>query len=1150
MAWRESGGIGFVNGKQDEAGRIDVPVGEERQVTGKVFDHGKADRSDSDPSGTLDRMAGKPSRSRRAWALIVAETSLAAALLIVAAFGFWRAGMSLESDRISDLRSGAQRESDTVAAWVADRRGNVPDFPGTAGSATGNGELLLTQSLGKTIDILDPLTTADVPLVRYFRGEGLALTGVLTVIGSAAMLAGLAAISQRRRLKAARIRLERESRLLALERRSLATFEQAPVGIAHLTLDLVILRTNRKLGAILGYAPEELIGLSIRSLIHPDHHAAFDLVRQGLRDGNVEPATATDRRFVRKDGADVFLAVTGTVIRGDHGDADCRIGFYEDVTERRAAQRLTEESEARFRSYVQHAPIAVLATDADGRWIDSNPAALRLLGYPAEGLRGLPIHRTVADADRARIAVDLAAMREEQVLRADYGFCRADGSVVSVELSAVKLAGDRVLAYALDITLREQAKRELQERLRLQDQMMRITASVPGVLYALEKHPDGSFGLPFATSGLLDLVGLDPDGLTADPSLLVERILPQDRVRLGAAIAVSERELSAWHARFRYDHPVKGLRWLEAQSLPKAEPGGRIVWHGFASDITDSRRDAAALRDASAALASADAGVFVVDLSGTITSVNAGFCTMTGYDERDVLGRHISILRSNRHDAAFYAGQRKALEETGHWQHELWHTRKNGDVSPVFLTMKTVLDEDGALVNCVGTFTDISRIKEQERELVHLASHDVLTGLPNRQVFLSRLKTAVGQLGEESKGGAVLFLGLDRFQSINDSLGHPAGDEVLRVVAARIKHRLRDVDTVARHGGDEFGILLLDLAAPEDAGHVARALISQVLEPIHLSGGQELVIGASIGISLFPSDGLDVDELVKNADAALHQAKADGGGIHRAFTEDMTRHVAERFDLEGRLRRAIERQEFVLHYQPLVSLADRRVKGVEALVRWEDPERGRIPPNQFIGLAEETGLIVPLGEWVLRTACAQMQAWRADGTFDGTMAVNLSPVQFRASDIVDRVARILKDTGLPAASLELEITEGALIGDVGVAEMTLTRLKALGVRLAIDDFGTGYSSLAYLKRFPIDTLKIDQSFVRGIPKEPADMEIAGAVISLARSLELKSLAEGIETEAQLEFLRSRGCVSGQGYLFARPMPAGDLSLLLGQRRAA
>jgi len=342
----------------------------------------------------------------------------------------------------------------------------------------------------------------------------------------------------------------------------------------------------------------------------------------------------------------------------------------------------------------------------------------------------------------------------------------------------------------------------------------------------------------------------------------------------------------------------------------------------------------------------------------------------------------------------------------------------------------------------------------------------------------------------------------------------------------------------------------MDLAAPEDAGHVARALIQQILEPIYLSGGQEIVIGASIGISLFPSDGLDVDELVKNADAALHQAKADGGGLHRASTEDMTRQVAERFDLEGRLRRAIERQEFVLHYQPLVSLRDRRIKGVEALVRWEDPERGRIPPNQFIGLAEETGLIVPLGEWVLRTACAQMQAWRESGIFDGTIAVNLSPVQFRAPDIVDRVAWILEETGLPATALELEITEGALIGDAGAAETTLTRLKELGVRLAIDDFGTGYSSLAYLKRFPIDTLKIDQSFVRGIPKDPADMEIAGAVISLARSLDLESLAEGIETEAQLDFLRARGCESGQGYLFGRPMPAGDLAVLVGRREAA
>jgi diguanylate cyclase (GGDEF)-like protein/PAS domain S-box-containing protein len=560
------------------------------------------------------------------------------------------------------------------------------------------------------------------------------------------------------------------------------------------------------------------------------------------------------------------------------------------------------------------------------------------------------------------------------------------------------------------------------------------------------------------------------------------------------------------------------------------------VWYGFASDVTARKHEAAALRDASAVFANADESVILFDLGGTIVSVNAAFCSRTGYTEGEVIGRHLALVRSDRPGLDFYEAMEQSVQETGFWQGEAWYRCKSGDALPACITINSILDPSGRVVRRVMNLTDITRVKEQQLKLERLARSDTLTDLPNRNVFLDQLSRSVVRVMKSGKTGFILLLNLDRFKLVNDSLGRPSGDDVLKIPAGRLRSRLRDTDVPARLGGNEFGIVLDDIVTPADAGIAADSLIRQVLEPITLCDGREVIVSASVGISVFPADGEDAEALLRCVDAALHKAKADGRGIHRYFTAELTQGLAERFDLEGRLRRAIERQEFVLHYQPLVSLADRTLTGPEALVRWEDPERGRIPPGQFIPLTEETGLIVRLGDWVLRAACTQLKAWREAGIFTGSVAVTLSPVQFRQRGIAEQVADILAETGLPIGSLELEITEGALIGDLTEARTTLPRLKGLGVRLAIDDFGTGYSSLAYLKRFPIDKLKVDQSFVRKIPQDPADMEIANAVISLARSLNLESLAEAIETEAQLALLERCGCATGQGYLFTRPMP--------------
>jgi diguanylate cyclase (GGDEF)-like protein len=431
-------------------------------------------------------------------------------------------------------------------------------------------------------------------------------------------------------------------------------------------------------------------------------------------------------------------------------------------------------------------------------------------------------------------------------------------------------------------------------------------------------------------------------------------------------------------------------------------------------------------------------------------------------------------------------------------------------------------------------------LREKETELKYLAQHDSLTGLPNRLMLVSRLRQAVDRARREGGIGAFLFLDLDHFKHVNDSLGHVAGDQLLQLVATRLERRLPDDAILARMGGDEFVVLMERVARPEIAAERAQSLIDALKEVFVLPGGQEVYIGTSVGICVFPDDSESVDQIIRNADAALYQAKGGGRGAFRFYTEALTAAANARVEMESALRRGLERGEFMLHYQPLVAMADSRIVGVEALVRWSPPGGEMIPAARFIAVAEETGLIIPLGEWVLREACAQMKAWLDGGLTLDTMAVNLSPHQFGRPNLHETVGDILAETGLPARFLELEITEGSLMESGSDVERKLNALKALGVRLAIDDFGTGYSSLAYLKRFPVDKLKVDQSFVRDIPDSRAGTEITAAVIGLGRALNLEVLAEGVETEIQLAHLRQLGCDTVQGYLLAKPMPACDI----------
>jgi diguanylate cyclase (GGDEF)-like protein/PAS domain S-box-containing protein len=562
--------------------------------------------------------------------------------------------------------------------------------------------------------------------------------------------------------------------------------------------------------------------------------------------------------------------------------------------------------------------------------------------------------------------------------------------------------------------------------------------------------------------------------------------------------------------------------------------------NGYAAKLARSNAE---LCQAATVFENTKEGVMIADAANRVVAVNRAFVEITGYGADELIGRTPEVLRSSRQDEAFYRRIGEAIKEHGHWQGELWDRRKNGEDYPAWLSISVVKDDDGQVTHHVSVFSDITVLKESEARLDQLAHHDPLTGLPNRLLLNARAEHALARARRNEKQMAVLFLDLDRFKYINDTLGHPAGDLLLQQVAERLRKCVRDEDTISRLGGDEFTILLEELDDAGAASTVARKILGALSEKAVLFG-REVFVTCSIGISLYPRDGEDIVTLFKNADSALYRAKDQGRDTYQFYTEELTTLAVERLELENDLRHALETGELLVHYQPQVNLRSGRITGMEALARWQHPRRGLLMPADFIPLAEETGLIVPLGEWVLRTACFQAKAWLDAGLSTAPVAVNLSPRQFRQKDLVERIAGTLQESGLPPDHLELEITEGLVMFNVEASVTLMGRLKDLGVRFSIDDFGTGYSSLSYLKRFPIDKIKIHQSFVQNITTDPEDAAISSAIISLTHSMKRKAIAEGVETDAQREFLLSHHCDEIQGHHFSKPAPADVIERLL------
>ena len=685
---------------------------------------------------------------------------------------------------------------------------------------------------------------------------------------------------------------------------------------------------------------------------------------------------------------------------------------------------------------------------------------------------------------------------------------------------------------------REREQREHLRAMREREEKLRLSLWASNELYwqyDLERHELEKVRIQPGSSDDLDVrVDLDAD----------HQIHPDD---VDAVLRRLRAYVAGQAPMFLSEHRIQGedgeWQWMRARGRAVArDEKGRITRiAGTARNVTANREQERERRIATEVTRHMAEAVLVLDEEFRFVTVNPAFTRMSGFELAEVVGKDASLTNSDQHDAAFYEESRKAMRESGHWAGEMWQKRKDGREFLCAVQTNAIREPGIERRMYVLVATDITDRRRIEQELRYLANYDTLTNLPNRTLLAERLSRAIVRARRQGSCVALLFLDLDRFKDINDSLGHATGDRILRMAAQRLQQASGPSHTVARIGGDEFTVVLEDLAHAGEADACAQRVIDAFDEPLLIDDRQEIVITPSIGISLYPDHAQVPTDLLKHADTAMYQAKAAGRHTYMRYTESMDSNSRQRAGLVASLRRAIERDELRLAYQPQLSLADGRIRCVEALLRWYSAEHGEVPPSQFIPLAEESGMIVAIGEWVLREACNTLADWNRMGLDDMNMAVNVSATQLLHSDLPRTVERVLRETGVDPGQLELELTESVLMAKADLAAERLQFFRRIGVSIAVDDFGTGYSSLAYLRRLPITTLKIDKAFIDdlGRPGDNEDAAITTTVIAMAHSLGLRVVAEGVETDEQQRFLLQHGCDMVQGYLLSRPLNAVD-----------
>lgn len=796
------------------------------------------------------------------------------------------------------------------------------------------------------------------------------------------------------------------------------------------------------------------------------------------------------------------------------------------------------ENEALLDSIIANSPLGISITSLDGRMVKTNKAFCNLVGYSKDELEKLNFRDITHPDDLAEGIKNTRLLLEGKVpsFRMEKRYVRKDGEAVWAQLTSTLLKDEKGQAKYLISQIEDISERRLAEKLQRNAAARYKTlleASSEG-FWEVELESGRLEEANEAYAGMSGYAREELLGMTVADIEANEK--PED---VAAHIAKVVNEGSDL---FESRHRRKDGALIDVEVSATYQPeSGTILC--FLRDITPRKFTESQLRLFARIFENSSEGIMITDSRNRIEKVNPSFTRLTGYLPEEVAGRNPKILSSGLQSREFYAAMWSRLLKDGFWQGEIWDRKKNGDTYPKWLSISVIRNEAGAIMNYIGSFSDIAELKKAEMEIEKLAYRDSLTGLPNRFSLLVQLEQALAKSRRSRSRLALMFIDLDRFKNINDTLGHHVGDLLITQVGIRLRNSVRESDVVARLGGDEFVVLISEIALPSDAGLVAEKVLKD-LSQVYVVSGFSLFASPSIGISLYPDDGDSVNAIMKNADTAMYHAKSEGGHGFRYFDPAMTRKSAERLDFENGLRSALENGEFELHYQPQVTV-NGKIVGLEALIRWRHPEHGLVPPDRFIAIAEETGIILGMGQWVMKTACLQLKQWAERGYPVGRIAVNVSSQEFLQKDFGETVSAIIGETGIRPEQLELEITESAAMSQPEKIIDIMKRLKSAGVRLSIDDFGTGYSSLSYLKLFPIDQIKIDRSFIKDIEGDPNDMAITVSTIELARKLGLEVVAEGVESRYQQEILFAHGCNLIQGYVFSPPVPAGEIDRLLG-----
>ena len=868
-----------------------------------------------------------------------------------------------------------------------------------------------------------------------------------------------------------------------------------------------------------------------------------------------------------------------------------------DITDRVSTELQLRHTEKLLRNLIDVSPDFISFKDANNRWVEANDSSLALFQLNPQDyqlktdieLAGLSDPAFKGAFDQSRISDERAwysgkTIRNEEVITLPHGGEKVL-DVIKVPLFNDDGSRQGLVTLGRDITERKIAESHLHDRSAILDALI----SCDWLLHSAESWVTVAdtvlqqlcLALRFSRASILKNSDMASVSTSAHSKILYKWSAP-GLITLDhklEAIDFNDGRLKRWKDILQQGNPVFGdisdlpsderkiLKQHDTQSIAiiplfldkewwgniiiercygliKTTPQelGSLMAVGRSLSVAIQRESAGKrLNQAKIAFDSATEGIMIIDDNAHIIAINKGFTDITGFTEDEVFGSTPKALNTDKHDLW------RTLLDHDKWSGEFSNQRKNGELYQESLTLTVVKNKEGRIVNYVGVFADITETKRSQIRLHELVNHDPLTGLPNRRLLNELLEHSIRRAERDDYQIALLFIDLDRFKTINDSLGHQVGDKLLYEASRRISQSMRESDVVGRLGGDEFVVMMDMINQAEDAALVAQKII-HALQIEFIIDGKEIFISASIGISIFPKDGVDVDNLIKAADIAMYQVKNKGKNNHCFYSDDLSKNALERFTMENQLRRALERNQFEVYYQPQVSLITGGIIGAEALIRWNHPELGLVSPAKFIPVAEETGLIVQIGEWVLRQAAMQAMRWIADGYAMQWVSVNVSVVQIMRSNFADTVYGMLIETDCDPSILELEITESTVMHNTEYVIDTFSRIKQLGLRLAIDDFGTGYSSLSNLKRLPLDKIKIDQSFVRGLPEDLDDAAIANAINAMARSLGFTVIAEGVETLAQAKFLQTMGCEEAQGYLYSKPITTTEFTKLLAVER--